>query len=209
MIHVFHGFLGSPEDFSFLKNDNVLIHDLYSMETFPKVGPDDVLIGYSMGGRIALEIAESVDYNIKKLVLISANPGLSSEEEKTHRAEWERTVIQDLETLSMSDFLAQWNDLPVFFHDAPLKDLTPERYKKSAALFEKYLLSKQRDHLPLMIEHKEKVLYVVGLFDEKYMDFASEVFIPYGITVRGIPGGHRLFQLHTELKKVLTAEGIL
>ncbi len=29
MIRVFHGFLGSPSDFNFLKRDGVILHNLY------------------------------------------------------------------------------------------------------------------------------------------------------------------------------------
>jgi hypothetical protein len=50
---------------------------------------------------------------------------------------------------------------------------------------------------------------ILGLFDEKYMDLGSEIFIPEGFRVKGIPGGHRLFQYQSELLKVLKEEGIL
>lgn len=208
MIHVFHGFLGSPEDFSFLKRDDVKIHDLYQFET-PVVGPEDTLIGYSMGGRIALDLASSLNFNIKKLVLINAHPGLSDDEEKMNRKEFEAKIIQELNSRELDDFMEFWNNLPIFFHDAPLELRDEKRFKSSAALFDKYRLSDQKDFLPQMVKHTDKILYVVGLFDEKYMDMVSEVFIPNGISVKGIPGGHRLFQQASELKKILTDEGIL
>lgn len=208
MIHVFHGFLGSPADFDFLKRDDVKIHDLYQFEV-PAVNADDTLIGYSMGGRIALDIACGADFNIKKLVLINAHPGLAEEEEKMNRKHFEATILQELNSRDMNSFMEFWNDLPVFFHDAPLKLQDEQRYKKSAELFDKYRLSNQKNFLPEMIKHKEKILYIAGLFDEKYMDLASEVFIPEGIAVKGIPGGHRLFQQAQELKKILVDEGIL
>lgn len=209
MIHVFHGFLGSPEDFQFLKNENVLLHDLYELTDFPDVQPEDTVIGYSMGGRVALDLAKSINYRLKKLVLINAHPGLSSEEEKLGRARWERTLLQDLKSMKKEAFLDYWNGLPIFFHDAPLKEITTERFEKSHQLFERFLLSKQADHLPEIVAHKEKILWIVGLFDEKYMDIASELLLPYEIKVKGIPGGHRLFQLPTELLKVLNDEGVL
>lgn len=209
VIHVFHGFLGSPDDFKFLKNDNVVLHDLYDLKSFPAIHPEDTLIGYSMGGRVALDIAHSINYKLKKLVLINAHPGLSSEDEKMGRARWERTVLQDLKTMDKDAFLEHWNNLPIFFHDAPLKDIPEDRYEKSHDLFERYLLSKQNDHLPELVKHKEKVLWIVGLFDEKYMDIASELLLPYDIKVKGIPGGHRLFQDEKGLLKVLTDEGVL
>ncbi len=208
MIHVFHGFLGSPDDFAFLKAENVPIHDLYSMDQYPEIGPEDVLIGYSLGGRIALEIAHKVDWKLKKVVLINAHPGLSDEEEKLHRVEFETNIIKELQYTKMNDFMDYWNSLPIFFHDGPIK-ITEERYHKSPALFDRYRLSKQKNFLPEIIEHKDRVLYVVGLFDEKYMDLVSETLIPEDVPVKGIPGGHRLFQMADALKQVLINEGIL
>lgn len=208
MIHVFHGFLGSPEDFSFLKRDDVVIHDLYKMDSYPEIGPEDTLIGYSLGGRIALEIAHAKKYQLKKVVLINAHPGLSDEEEKMHRAEFETNIVNELKSKSSVDFMEFWNSLPIFFHDGPIK-ITDERFAKSAELFDRYRLSKQKFFLPEIIEHKDKVLYVVGLFDEKYMDLVSEVLIPEEVPVKGIPGGHRLFQQGEALKQILISEGVL
>lgn len=208
MIHVFHGFLGSPEDFSFLKRDDVVIHDLYKMDSYPEIGPEDTLIGYSLGGRIALEIAHEKNYQLKKVVLINAHPGLSDEEEKMHRAEFETNIVNELKSKSSADFMEYWNALPIFFHDSPIK-ITDERFAKSAELFDRYRLSKQKFFLPEIIEHKDKVLYVVGLFDEKYMDLVSEVLIPEEVPVKGILGGHRLFQQGEALKQILISEGVI
>lgn len=209
MIHVFHGFLGSPQDFSYLERDDVILHDLYQMEVFPVIGPEDTLIGYSMGGRIAMEIAHANGYQFKKIVLINTHPGLETEEEKNQRASFELSVLKEFETKTQEEFLEYWNDYPIFFHDAPLKDIPEDRFKKSPELFERYRLSKQNNHLPELIQNKDKVLWIVGLFDEKYMEVATEYIMPHQIRVKGIPGGHRLFQNSVELTKLLTDEGIL
>lgn len=208
MIHVFHGFLGSPDDFAFLKGNDVVIHDLYSMKSYPEIEADDVLIGYSLGGRIALEIAHEKQWNLKKLVLINAHPGIEDAEEKMHRAEFETKIVQELKTKSVTDFMEFWNSLPIFFHDGPIK-VTEERFGQSAELFDRYRLSKQNFFLPEIVNHKDKVLYIVGLFDEKYMDLVSEVLMPENVPVKGIPGGHRLFQQGEALKQILVSEGIL
>lgn len=208
MIHVFHGFLGSPDDFAFLKKDGVILHDLYEMTTYPSVSQDDVLIGYSMGGRIALEIAEKENFDLKKVVLINAHPGLNNDEARMDRKEFEVKVTNELKTKTREEFLAWWNLLPIFTFDAPI-ETTPERFKASVDLFWKFRLSEQKDHLPEMVRHKDKILFIAGLFDEKYMELVSEMLIPYEITVKGVPGGHRLFQNKEELKQILISEGIL
>jgi 2-succinyl-6-hydroxy-2,4-cyclohexadiene-1-carboxylate synthase len=208
MIHVFHGFLGSPEDFDFLRSENVQLHDLYNLGEV-KISPQDTLIGYSMGGRVALELAERIDYKFKKLVLINAHPGLPSSEEKEARRTWEDSLLEKLQTLPAHEFITFWNELPIFIHDRPLSPLTEERYSQSKTLFDKHRLSNQKNYLPSLAKNREKVLFVVGLFDEKYMELVSESILPHDILVKGLPGGHRLFQNQEELKALLVNEGIL
>ena len=209
MIHIFHGFLGSLKDFSFLKEENAILYDLYEMEVNPEIGPQDILIGYSMGGRVALEIASKNNYQLNKLVLINAHPGLATEEERANRTLFEDRVIQEMEEKTKEEFLTEWNSLPIFEHDLPVEVEDDERFKKSVELFDRYRLSKQKDHLPELIKNKDKVLYIVGLQDDKYMDLAESLLLPHDISVKGILGGHRLFQKSLELKQVLQDEGIL
>ena len=209
MIHIFHGFLGSPQDFSYLYQENVISYDLYEMELNPEIGPQDILIGYSMGGRVALEIASKNNYQLNKLILINAHPGLATEEERANRTLFENRVIQELKEKTKEEFLSEWNSLPIFEHDLPVEVKDDERFKKSVELFDRYRLSKQRDHLPEIVKNKEKVLYIVGLQDDKYMNLAESLLLPHDIRVKGILGGHRLFQKSEELKQVLQDEGIL
>lgn len=208
MIHVFHGFLGSPSDFSYLKNDNVIFHDLYEMNNYPEVNEDDIMIGYSMGGRVALDIAKNIDFRIKKVILISSHPGLNTDAEKKERKKFEEIVIQNLKTMDKKSFLTWWNSLPLFHSDEPIFP-TSERYSKSVELFEKYRLSNQANHLPDISKHKDKFLYVAGGDDEKYKALATDVFLTSGIRVKIISGGHRLFQRREEILNVLNEEGIL
>lgn len=208
MIHVFHGFLGSPADFSFLQREDVIIHDLYEMSGYPEITDQDILLGYSMGGRIALEIAENCHFRIQKLILISAHPGLSSDEDRMKRKTFENAILERLKALSLEEFLPWWNALPIFIGDLPIK-VSPERYRKSSELFEKYRLSKQVDYLPKLKAHKNKILYISGLQDQKYMDLVEKKFLPEDIKVKTIPGGHRLFQKTSELLKILQDEGVL
>ena len=209
MIHVFHGFLGSPDDFLFLKREDIILHDLYDMSTLPKITEDDVLIGYSMGARVAMEIAHKNHFKLKKLVIINSHPGLETEEEKVFRRTFEESVLEKLKTMTKDEFLIYWNALPLFAHDKPLEKISEERFQKSADLFDKFALSRQENFLPAIAENKDKVLWIVGLQDEKYLDIVSEKILPFDIQVAGLPGGHRLFQKQIELKELLQNEGIL
>lgn len=209
MIHVFHGFLGTPEDFKFLAGPGITLHDVYAMEEFPEISPHDTLIGYSLGGRIALDVADKNNYKLKKLVMINSHPGLSSEKERLFRKNFEVTILQELKTSSLNDFMNSWNKLPIFLFDKPATLESPERYRKSAEIFDRYRLSNQKDHLPMIMKNKDKVLWIIGSLDEKYMDMAREKLLPNDIPVKFIEGGHRLFQHPKELLQVLKDESVI
>ena len=86
---------------------------------------------------------------------------------------------------------------------------SPERYRKSAEIFDRYRLSNQKDHLPMILRNKEKVLWIVGSLDEKYMDMAREKLLPNEIPVKFVEGGHRLFQHPELLLKILKDESVV
>ena len=209
MIHLFHGFLGSPDDFKFLEGKDVTLHDVYHMDKFPEVSANDTLIGYSLGGRIALDIADKHNYEVKKVVVINSHPGLSTEKEKLFRKNFEVTILQELKHAPKDDFLKYWNNLPIFIFDKPITLQDEARYRKSAEIFDRYRLSNQKDHLPMVLKNKNKVLWIIGSLDEKYMDMAREKIIPHNIPVKFIEGGHRLFQHPQELIQILKDESIL
>lgn len=207
MIHVFHGFLGSTIDFNFLKSPELVLHDLYDLDLDNlTVSPEDTIIGYSMGGRIALELALRINFNLKHLVLINAHPGLESSPEKVARRTWERMIEDKMDS---EGFISYWNSLPVFAHDLPLPEKTPDELQKAKIIFRRFRLSDQKNFLPELAPYKEKVLWIIGDQDEKYRALADTHLHPQGIRFRMMEGGHRLFQHPEKLRETLKAEGIL
>ncbi len=185
MIRIFHGFLGSPRDFDFLNGVGVTLHDLYQ-ET-PVTNASDILIGYSMGGRLAMELARKNDF--KKLILINAHPGLVDDKEREVRSAWEEEVLERL--TDPESFLTWWNALPLFKNDRPLTTV-PD---KSADLFKKMILSRQENFLPFLTENKNKVHWILGDKDPKYSLLKAQLG---EFDVHMVPAGHRLFQ-HPEI----------
>ena len=190
MIHVFHGFLGSPRDFQFLNGPGISLHDLY--KDIPTTAPGDILIGYSMGGRLAMELAKKNGF--RKLILINSHPGLTDDKEREVRSLWEEEVLERLKI--PETFLAWWNELPLFHHDKPLRTLP----KNSEALFEKMRLSRQEDFLPFLKTNKSKVHWILGSDDPKY-SMLTEVLKDFDVQL--VPGGHRLFQNPQVLEPVI------
>ncbi len=181
VIRIFHGFLGSPADFNFLKGDGVILHDLY--QGTPVTNSSDVLIGYSMGGRLAMELG--MKNGFKKLILINSHPGLTDDKEREIRSLWEEEVLERL--TDTKSFLTWWNSLPLFRDDLPLTSVPPG----SDLLFKKMLLSRQENFLPFLHKNRDKVHWILGEKDPKYSAL-KEMLSDFDVHM--VSGGHRLFQ---------------
>jgi 2-succinyl-6-hydroxy-2,4-cyclohexadiene-1-carboxylate synthase len=72
------------------------------------------LIGYSMGGRIALYAALKFPEKIKALVLESASPGLADEQARRERAELDDKRAETLLAVGIDAFVEQWYELGLF-----------------------------------------------------------------------------------------------
>lgn len=131
------------------------------------ISEDDIFIGYSMGGRIALRIAHELKFKIKKLILLSAHPGLENSE-KSLRRQWEQNIIHQMRTLSSLEFFDFWDSIPIFSDSKVNREMTPEEFASHQIKFEKNLLSNQTNYLSSLVLHKEKVIYIYGKRDQKY-----------------------------------------
>jgi 2-succinyl-6-hydroxy-2,4-cyclohexadiene-1-carboxylate synthase len=71
-----------------------------------------VLVGYSMGGRIALHAALSL--KPERLVLIGASPGLADAAERAARRAADDALADRIEEIGVEAFAAEWGELPLF-----------------------------------------------------------------------------------------------
>jgi 2-succinyl-6-hydroxy-2,4-cyclohexadiene-1-carboxylate synthase len=71
-----------------------------------------ILIGYSMGGRIALALSKRIES--QGLILLSAHTGLHTQKEKQERYQEDCLWIDRLHTLPSQEFLSLWYQQPVF-----------------------------------------------------------------------------------------------
>lgn len=79
------------------------------------------LVGYSLGGRLALDLYHRYRTFFSHLYLLSSHPGLETEEAKKERLAQDVKWIEKLESLHMEDFLHIWYEQPLF---APFKQKT-------------------------------------------------------------------------------------
>lgn len=152
MIWTLSGFLGLPSDWNFLPWPHS-----------PLGG--DVVIGYSMGGRLALQALETE--RLRKAVIVSAGLNAPDEERRVRDEAWARRFESE-EWLSL---MRAWNAQPVFGGHVL------ERAEKDHDRAE--LARQLREYSPAVLppprleEIETPVLWIAGERDPKYVDIAK------------------------------------
>lgn len=72
------------------------------------------VLGYSMGGRLALFLALKYPEFVSYLILESASPGIANEDERAARADADDRLAQAIETRGMLWFVDYWESLPLW-----------------------------------------------------------------------------------------------
>ena len=151
VIRVFPGFLGLPSDFDFLPREH---------------HKGDVLVGYSMGGRIVLDLLSRGAVAAAAAVIISAGLNAPDEERKQRDEKWARRFESDEWSALMRDWSAQdvfgGHVVERFERDYDRPELARQLRECSPAVLP-----------PPMLESIETpVLWVAGERDTKYVEIA-------------------------------------
>ena len=75
------------------------------------------LVGYSMGGRIALQLALAAPERVERLVLVSTTAGISDAADRELRLERDLALASEIETSSIAEFADSWLAGPLFCGD--------------------------------------------------------------------------------------------
>src|ERR1035437_7143846 len=81
--------------------------------------PAFTVVGYSMGGRIALHLALAIPQRIARLVLIGASPGISDPVLRQARRDADERLAQEIERGSIDQFAHRWAQTPVLSGQPP------------------------------------------------------------------------------------------
>lgn len=170
-----------------------------------------ILIGYSLGGRLAFAVFEQAPEMFAKLFLLSTHPGLKSEEEKDLRrindSNWAKLFL----STNWEDLMQCWNQQSVFAGskaEPQRQEMNFSREYLKLAL-EKWSLANQESKVLLIKKYFSQIVYVVGKDDTKFTDLARQL-------LEQVPGlqcfilnnsGHRvLFDQPEEIAKLLAQE---
>jgi 2-succinyl-6-hydroxy-2,4-cyclohexadiene-1-carboxylate synthase len=138
---------------------------------------DFTLVGYSMGGRIALHAALALPERVERLVLVGASPGIADPAERAIRRRADERLADEIEQLPIEEFARRWASNPVlagqpgWVHEDRLRNTTAGLARALRGLGTGALLSLW-DRLP---ELRVPVLLVVGERDHKFRAIAEEM----------------------------------
>ncbi|MEM6796036.1 MAG: alpha/beta fold hydrolase [Acidobacteriota bacterium] len=162
------------------------------------------LVGYSLGGRLALAIAVRRPRLVGRLTLIGARPGLGPEE-RARRAAADDALARGLLERGLEPFLDSWQALPLFASQRRLPKAVLEAqsalrlgHSPAGLAWALRTLSPGRmpDYRPRLQGLKPPVDLVVGELDAPYLAIAREMQaggLPRTARLRVVPGcGHNV-----------------
>lgn len=184
-----HGFLGCKEDFvplvskletnyycicldlpghgSSVMQENALESIVSTLSHLNITSTD--FVGYSMGGRICLELYQKYPTLYKKMIILSSHPGLKNQEEKDARWQEDLKWVDLLENRSLDEFLNAWYEQPLFAHfkkTGLFANVLKRRQKQNpnglAEMLKTFSLAKQDHIIP------PSALFLYGEEDLKY-----------------------------------------
>lgn len=136
--------------------------------------PQCFLVGYSMGGRVALYLAIHFANRFPKVVLESASPGLRTQPERWERIQRDQALAAQLEA-DFPTFLHHWYNQPLFEslrQRAEFENLLTRRLQnqpQTLAQSLRYLSTGQQPSLWEALEnHAQPLLLLAGEHDRKF-----------------------------------------
>ena len=142
------------------------------------------LLGYSMGGRVALAVAIAHPDRIASLILESSSPGLAGDGERQARIASDNALADLAEREGIEAFIARWERMPLFATQERLPEQFRERlHKQRLANNPKGLANSLRGlgtgvHSPLweqLGELRMPCLIMAGELDNKFVGIAQRM----------------------------------
>ncbi|MEM9079537.1 MAG: alpha/beta fold hydrolase [Verrucomicrobiota bacterium] len=129
-----------------------------------------ILLGYSMGGRLALHALLEEPELWDRVIVVSAHPGLVTEEERLERMAADARWAGQALTGDWGEFVEAWNEQGVLEGSAGggERSLLVNRRRAIARSFMEWSLGRQEDLGGRLRDWEGKGLWVTGQRDEKF-----------------------------------------
>lgn len=134
------------------------------------------IMGYSLGGRLALHaVLEKPDW-WKGAIIIAAHPGISDPTEKSAQLIREKKWAERFLREPWNDLINEWDELSVFGGVESMIERNEEDYPREivAKMLTGFSKAKQKNMMQLITGLKKPpILYVSGELDKKYGDLGA------------------------------------
>lgn len=142
------------------------------------------VLGYSMGGRLALSLASLYPHFVRSLLLESASPGLETEEERFGRRKQDQQLAKRIIADGMEAFVEAWENIALFESQKCLPSeqkvaIRKQRLANSPVGLANSLLGMGTGSQPSWWDELEKldmpVLLITGELDSKFCKIAERM----------------------------------
>jgi 2-succinyl-6-hydroxy-2,4-cyclohexadiene-1-carboxylate synthase len=144
------------------------------------IGPFE-LVGYSMGGRLALHVALALPGRVRRLVLIGASPGIGDAAARAERLAADERLADEVEAMTIEAFADRWAQTAVLADQPPAvrAAVAEQRLRNTPAGLAAALRGLGTGALPSLWERLGElgvpVDLVVGERDAKFQAIAREM----------------------------------
>lgn len=204
------GFLGLPTDWDFLQWNHLKGVDWQSFSwnslgewaiqfnqwAKPQAKKTNILMGYSLGGRLALHALIDQPQQWQAAIIISAHAGLADPQAQKKRIEHDQKWAEQFEKDEWKSLMQAWNNQKIFTHDHFDFKREESNYQRShlvkalshGSLGKQMCLYKQIASLPIPI------LWITGSKDQLYCQLAQTLVFahPYSQCEQIEQAGHRV-----------------
>jgi 2-succinyl-6-hydroxy-2,4-cyclohexadiene-1-carboxylate synthase len=143
--------------------------------------PRFTLAGYSLGGRIALQLALAAPERIDRLVLISSSAGITDQAERSARLSKDLALADEIEAGPISRFADDWLAGPLFANDraevnaAARAEIEKNSPANIAAALRGISIGRMEPLWPRLAEIAMPTTVVAGKSDGRYVELAEQI----------------------------------
>lgn len=171
---------------------------------------DAHVLGYSMGGRLALTFAILYPHRVRTLILESSSPGLKTMQERWERIERDEALAEEIERYGIKKFVEKWENIPLFASQKRLplsvrQQIRTERLSNNEKGLANSLRGMGTGRQPSWWKRLSEVsiptLLLCGEWDQKFCRIAEEMkkYLPNYEMVKVAQAGHAI---HVEQREI-------
>ena len=141
-------------------------------------GEPSLLLGYSMGGRLAMNACVHRPSLWSGVIAVGADPGLISDDARSKQLQKDLEWARRFRTEDIQELLVEWDELPVFCgrSNCASREISELDSEKISRFFDVFSKARHGNMLPMLRKLKTPpLLYISGCDDQKYTKFGKDL----------------------------------